>query len=290
MIRQSGTGTAAAADEVRFAFGTNWASYAHGVDDGNVEQAESGLRALLGPDGLAGKRFLDIGSGSGLHALAAIRLGATEVCAFDIDAHSVATTEAMLRQRAPARVFKVLHRDILTVEPDEFAGFDVVYSWGVLHHTGAMCEAVRRAAALVGPGGLFAFALYRKTWLCGLWRVEKRWYAQASARQQRAAQAVYRVLVRLGCLATGRRYREHVRNYRSNRGMDFDHDVHDWLGGYPYESIAPAEVDRMLAALGFEPVARNIRTDPKSLSGLLGSGCDEYVFRRLQDRSSIRRG
>jgi 2-polyprenyl-6-hydroxyphenyl methylase/3-demethylubiquinone-9 3-methyltransferase len=288
MTQQAATGAATAADDVRFAFGKNWASYAGVLDDAGVDQAESGLQALLGPGALAGKRFLDIGSGSGLHALAALRLGAAEVCAFDIDADSVATTEAMLRRRAPGSAFQVLHRDILTVEPQDFQGFDVVYSWGVLHHTGRMHEAMRRAAALVSPGGLFACALYRKTWLCGLWAIEKRWYAQASGPQQAAARAVYRGLVRLGCLATGRRYREHVRNYRVNRGMDFDHDVHDWLGGYPYESIAPSEVDRLLAELGFEAVARNVRNDLKSRSGLLGSGCDEYVFRHV--RSHARAG
>lgn len=280
MIRQ--TAAKAAADDVRFAFGRNWASYADGVDDDKVDQAEAGLHALLGPDTLAGKRFLDIGSGSGLHALAALRMGAAEVCAFDIDANSVATTDAMLRSRAPEARFHVLRRDILGVEPHDFPGFDVVYSWGVLHHTGQMHEAIRRAAALVGPGGRFVFALYRETWLCGFWKMEKRWYAQASGPQQRAAQAAYRGLVRLGCAVTGRRYREHVLNYRSKRGMDFDHDVHDWLGGYPYESIAPAEVDRLLAALGFEPIARNVSTTPMARSGLLGSACDEYVFRRTR--------
>jgi len=282
MTRISDDATAVVTDDVRFAFGENWASYAGGIDDERVNQAVAGLQALLGPDALVGKRFLDIGSGSGLHALAALRLGASGVCAFDIDADSVATTEAMLRRRAPGQPFRVLRRDILTVEPGEFAGFDVVYSWGVLHHTGQMREAICRAAALVGPGGSFALALYRKTWLCWLWKIEKRWYAQAAPERQRVAQAAYRGLVRLGCLVTGRSYAEHVRDYRSNRGMDFDHDVHDWLGGYPYESITPTEVVGLLHGLGFEPVSRKVRTDAKSLSGLLGSGCDEFVFRRVR--------
>ena len=59
-----------------FAFGRNWASYSTIIDDARVAQAEDGLAQLLGREGLAGKTFLDIGCGSGLHAVAAARLGA----------------------------------------------------------------------------------------------------------------------------------------------------------------------------------------------------------------------
>src|SRR6185312_67209 len=110
------------------------------------------------------------------------------------------------------------------------------------HHTGAMREAVQKAAQLVAPGGLFVFALYRKTRLCRFWRREKRWYAAASPRAQRTARAIYAALFRAGLIATGRSFTRYVANYKSARGMDFEHDVHDWLGGYPYESITPAEV------------------------------------------------
>jgi len=52
--------------------------------------------------------------------------------------------------------------------------FDIVYSWGVLHHTGAMWTALELAASLVGPRGTLAIALHRRTALCGAWRIEKR--------------------------------------------------------------------------------------------------------------------
>jgi 2-polyprenyl-6-hydroxyphenyl methylase/3-demethylubiquinone-9 3-methyltransferase len=136
---------------------------------------------------------------------------------------------------------------------------------------------MRKAARQVSPGGLFAFALYRKTRMCGFWTREKRWYAAASPRAQRIARFLYITLFRAGMIATRRSFRQYVANYKSARGMDYDHDVHDWLGGYPYESIAAGDVGALMDDLGFEHVRSFTR--PLSL-GLFGSGCDEYVYRR----------
>jgi 2-polyprenyl-6-hydroxyphenyl methylase/3-demethylubiquinone-9 3-methyltransferase len=155
--------------------------------------------------------------------------------------------------------------------------FDIVYSWGVLHHTGAMRRAVRLASARVAPGGLFAFALYRATRLCWAWKIEKRWYAAASPRARRIAHAAYIGLLRAAFLASGRDWAVHVRDYRSHRGMDFHCDVHDWLGGYPYESIGPAEVMALMNELGLCHI--HSVTRPYAL-GFFGSGCDEYVYGR----------
>jgi 2-polyprenyl-6-hydroxyphenyl methylase/3-demethylubiquinone-9 3-methyltransferase len=155
--------------------------------------------------------------------------------------------------------------------------FDVVYSWGVLHHTGAMHHALDAATRLVGPRGLFAFALYRRTLMCGLWRWEKRWYAGASVDAQRRARVVYVGLLRMAFRLTGRDFSSYVANYHSVRGMDFIHDVHDWMGGYPYESILGPEVDMLMRERGF---VRVHSTDRPMTTGIFGSGCDEYLYRR----------
>jgi 2-polyprenyl-6-hydroxyphenyl methylase/3-demethylubiquinone-9 3-methyltransferase len=151
--------------------------------------------------------------------------------------------------------------------------FDVVYSWGVLHHTGAVHRALRAAAALVRPGGQFVFALYRRTPLCWFWKIEKRWYAGASAAAQARAQAMY---VRVFRLLNRRNFKDYVANYAQVRGMDFYHDVHDWLGGWPYESISPAEVDGLMQQLGLRQIRAFLV--PGRALGLLGSGNDEYVY------------
>ncbi|MBV9620787.1 MAG: class I SAM-dependent methyltransferase [Gammaproteobacteria bacterium] len=261
-----------------FDFGKNWSSYARLVTDAHVEEAVRALRHLSGDD-LRNRSFLDIGCGSGLHALAALRLGAREVLGVDLDADSVATAQEVLRTRAPGAPWRIENVSVFDL-PGRCPGlFDVVYSWGVLHHTGDMYGALRAASTLVAPQGRFIFALYRRTRLCWLWKREKRWYATATPAAQARARAVYVWLFRSAlALAKRRTLGQHKDQYTQRRGMDFTHDVHDWLGGWPYESITPAQTEQFMNQLGFSRV-RAVTRDRVEL-GLLGSGCDEYVYAR----------
>ena len=154
-------------DDGRFSFGENWLSFLEHLDERRIAEAERSLQSLCGLERLDGKRFLDIGSGSGLSSLAARRLGAT-VHSFDYDIQSVSGTRKLKDRFFP-------HDASWTVEQGSvldssymarLGEYDIVYSWGVLHHTGAMHDAIRNAASCVNHGGLFVFALYRKTRLC----------------------------------------------------------------------------------------------------------------------------
>jgi SAM-dependent methyltransferase len=265
-------------DHRRFGFGDNWLDFARDLRTDQIVEAEKSVRDLLGRDSLAGASFVDIGSGSGLFSLAARRLGA-RVHSFDYDPDSVLCTQRLRDLYCPGdpdwtiERGSVLDRHYLRA----LGTFDVAYSWGVLHHTGAMHDAIAAASTLVAPGGLFAFALYRRTLMCALWRLEKRWYAGASPRAQRWGRAVYVALLRLRFQLTSGDFRSFVENYRSQRGMAFEHNVHDWMGGYPYESISTSEVAAVMQRLGFAHV--HSTTAPGSI-GLFGSGCDEYLYRR----------
>ncbi|HEY8052854.1 MAG TPA: class I SAM-dependent methyltransferase [Steroidobacteraceae bacterium] len=264
--------------ESHFSFGKNWARYATGVGQVEIEEATAALQRLVGGS-LAGKTFLDIGCGSGIHALAALRLGASTVLALDIDPDSVATARRMLEAHAPGARWEVREVSVFAVNPGTVGSFDVVYSWGVLHHTGDLSRALRCAGTLVAGDGIFAFALYQKTLCCPLWKVEKRWYAKASARAQRLASAVYTGVYRVGLAVRGRAFGRYVTEYNTKRGMDFHCDVHDWLGGWPYESMSASEVDEALRVLGFE---RRKMFGTKGMSfGVLGAGCNEYVYARM---------
>jgi 2-polyprenyl-6-hydroxyphenyl methylase/3-demethylubiquinone-9 3-methyltransferase len=262
-----------------FSFGENWLAFATDIADAQITEAERALAALLQSGSLEGRSFLDIGSGSGLSSLAARRMGAV-VHSFDADPQSVACTAAVRdRYRPDDPGWRVEHGSILDQGyVERLSGFDVVYSWGVLHHTGDMKRAIENAAALVKPDGLFALALYRKTRLCWAWKAEKRWYSQAASGPQRVAAKIYVALYGLALRLRGERLADRVQNYhQGRRGMDFHRDVHDWMGGYPYESISPPELDATMRSLGFQRLGSNAR--PMSW-GLFGSGCDEFLYRR----------
>jgi 2-polyprenyl-3-methyl-5-hydroxy-6-metoxy-1,4-benzoquinol methylase len=267
-----------------FAFGENWQSFLATVTPETITQAERSLSRLF-PDGaLRNKRVLDVGCGSGLSMLAALRLGAARVHGVDLDPRSVAAARALLGEHAPDQPWSLDVRSVFDLSPVTAGApeapatgalYDVVHSWGVLHHTGAMWDAMDRAVALVAPGGLLAIALYRRTPLCGFWKAEKRFYASAPPAAQSMVRALYKAAYAAGLLATGRNPVRYVREYTSARGMSWHHDVHDWLGGYPYESVTPAEVTVWLDTRGFDPV--RVFERPAAAAGLFGTHCDEYV-------------
>lgn len=153
--------------EDRFEFGKNWTSFLAHVDARRIEVAEQSMASLLGSDRLAGHRFLDVGCGSGLFSLAARRLGAS-VVSFDFDEGSVACAGELRRRFFPDDdAWTVLSGSALDREFLASLGrFDVVYAWGVLHHTGRLWEAVDNVAAAVAPEGTARLAPgdYVRSW------------------------------------------------------------------------------------------------------------------------------
>jgi 2-polyprenyl-6-hydroxyphenyl methylase/3-demethylubiquinone-9 3-methyltransferase len=269
--------------ESHFSFGENWLAYLSHVDERAIVAAEEGLHKLIPDEALANARVLDIGCGSGVHALAALRLGARELTAIDIDPVSVKATQTLLGKAAPSAKTDIRVLSVFDAEPEDLGLFDIVYSWGVLHHTGAMWEAVERASRFVRPGGLFGLALYEKCPSCAFWTVEKKFYSRAPAVVQKAMRGIYKTAFYAGLAVTGRSPVSYVRTYKSNRGMSFHHDVHDWMGGYPYESAKVEEVRERLRAWGFE-IIRLHPANPRL--GLFGTGCAEFTLLRTDQPES----
>lgn len=234
----------AVADPV-FAFGENWSRFLTSLSDKQIEQATRSVSALIGGD-LRGKTFLDIGSGSGLSSLAARRLGA-RVYSFDYDPRSVACTQELRQRFFPGDETWTVAQGSVLDEPflATLGQFDVVYSWGVLHHTGHMWIAIQNAARLVRPGGLFAIGIYnfrggrRGT---ATWTRLKRWYCKAPRWQQVAWENAYLAWDLVSMAAVGRNPIRRIREYYSGRGMSWRYDAIDWLGGYPYEAATPGEI------------------------------------------------
>jgi 2-polyprenyl-3-methyl-5-hydroxy-6-metoxy-1,4-benzoquinol methylase len=266
-------------DDVRYGFGENWADYAAHINDDLLSKIQDDLLTLLEGVDLQNKTFMDIGSGSGVHSLAALKSGVKAVLAIDYDKHSVSTTQNVLDRYWQGHNYTVRHGDILNPAALGAQKFDIVYSWGVLHHTGDVWKAIEQAASFVADNGHFVIALYKKTPMCGFWAAEKRLYSLLPKILRYPLDGLYGGLQVLGLLATGRNPFKYIRNYAENRGMRWMIDIRDWLGGYPYESVVPDALINHMKARGFM-LEKLVNEGPVIAKGIFGSGCAEFVFKK----------
>jgi 2-polyprenyl-3-methyl-5-hydroxy-6-metoxy-1,4-benzoquinol methylase len=261
----------------RFEFGANWTRFLKTLDDTRIATAQASLCGMLETETLQGKTFVDVGCGSGLFSLAARRLGA-KVHSFDYDPKSVACSTELRRRYFPDDSrWTVEAGSALDAEYLRSLGkFDLVYSWGVLHHTGDMAGALANAAGLVAPGGKLFIAIYNdqgsrsRRWL---------WIKKLYNRSSKATRFLVVSLVMahfwwkplLADLLRGHPGRS-WRQYQQNRGMSPVHDAVDWVGGYPFEVATPELILDFYRARGFSLV---------KLKTCQNLGCNQFVFQLL---------
>jgi len=258
-----------------FDFGENWLSYvANSLTPAAIDQATHDFQRLFADISLANATFLDIGFGQGLSLCLAAKLGARTL-GCDLNPKcpmALAQTRTHFPKpftHPPAIcVASILDPALPTLlaEKTQLAPpYDIVHSWGVLHHTGAMWQAIENAAALVKPNGHFALAIYQTHWSSPLWSVIKRIYVHAP-------RPVRSLMIHLftGVIFLAKWIVTRKNPFLQDRGMEFRHNVVDWVGGWPYEHAAPCEITEFLHQRGFQL----LRQFPPAVP----TGCGEYLF------------
>ncbi len=261
-----------------FSFGENWSYFLNTLDSQRILTAQASLTRFLGKqNSLKGKTFVDIGCGSGLFSLAAYKNGARKILSIDIDRNSVECTKKVKQQAGNPEMWKVKTGSVLNEKFLSTLGkFDVVYSWGVLHHSGDMYKAIDNTAKLVNNKGLLFLALYNRfnfRWYGGtseFWLKIKTIYNSVPEWKKQIMLYIYQAYQISVLVVIHRRNPvEYIKHYKRDRGMSWKHDLVDWLGGLPYEYAGPDEIINYLGERGFAC---------KKLTFRNGIGCNEYLF------------
>jgi 2-polyprenyl-3-methyl-5-hydroxy-6-metoxy-1,4-benzoquinol methylase len=263
----------------RFEFGENWTRFLALLDEHRIAGAEQSLRDMLRVQELQDLTFLDIGSGSGLFSLAAKRLGA-HVHSFDFDPKSVACARTLRDRYFPGNPDWVIEPGS-ALDGEYLRGlgqFDVVYSWGVLHHTGSMWLGFEHAISRVKPGGRLVIAIYNdQGWKSRVWWLIKAFYNRLSG----PLQWVFRNAL-MGAIHAAMIIRQTLQgrpmealrplfDSSRERGMSAKYDAIDWIGGFPFEVASFELLEAYFAARGFKLI-HSTRTS--------SWGCNEFSFRR----------
>ncbi len=265
----------------RFAFGENWSRFLNHLTEERILEAEQSVKTMLQEERLDGKSFLDIGCGSGLFSLAARRLGA-KVHSLDFDLSSVRCAQELRTRFFPdageswvIEQGSVLNREYL----ERLGTYDIVYSWGVLHHTGSMWKAIENASCTVAPGGRFFLSIYNDQGTrSAIWVRIKKFYNSSLFGKAIAGSlgvAYFALQIIVAKLLKGENPITFFRNYAKFRGMSIMHDWIDWIGGYPFEVAKPEEIFDFLNRRGFF-LEKMITTNDL--------GVNEFVFRLKQNQ------
>ncbi len=263
----------------RFAFGKNWRGFLSSLTKENIRIAEASLQKMLMTDTLRGKTFLDIGSGSGLFSLAARNLGAN-VHSFDHDPLSVAcTAELRSRYHPDDPDWSIEEGSILNERfIASLKSYDIVYAWGVLHHTGNMWAALAHSASLVKQKGILFIAIYNDQGrISAFWKRVKKAYCSGVLGKAMISCIFIPCFFSIALISCVSRKENAFRQYKWNRGMSMVHDWVDWLGGFPFEVASVDAIFHFLHQKNFSLL---------NLKMTRGSGNNQFVFVRKNSAAS----
>lgn len=260
-------------EKITFSFGKNWQNYSKLIDQKLISFSQQDIEEWVEKTNMKNQRIIDIGCGSGIHSLVFYQEGARELLSFDYDIYSVETTKKLSTQVGNPKNWKIVQGSILDKQFIKDLGkFNLVYSWGVLHHTGALWQAIENALLLVETNGYFFVSIYTKGDNYPNHLALKQRYNQASPLGKKFLE--YRYI--LGMMKGLLRHRKNPFNWNQTkeRGMNVYYDILDWLGGLPYEVASPTEVIEFCQKFGFKLI---------KMKELSEGGCSQYLFQRKLD-------
>lgn len=253
-----------------FNFGKNWKNYSERLNQEDFNEAQKSLINLLGIEDLKDKSFIDIGCGSGIFSIAAKKIGANRVLGIDILPSCIECSRnnalKFNEKDIDFRQFSILDPKIKGL-----GKFDVVYTWGSLHHTGNMYKALEVSCEIVKEDGYLAVAIYNKNFTSRFWWVIKWLYNHSPWIGKKILEVWYLgMIIPLKILILGKNV------FRKERGMKIYYDAIDWLGGYPYEYASIGEIKNFVESRDFI-LKRVIK--PTGVSG-----CNQYLFKKHNEK------
>jgi 2-polyprenyl-6-hydroxyphenyl methylase/3-demethylubiquinone-9 3-methyltransferase len=271
----------------RFDFGENWKNYNKKyLTEDKIRQANEAFIKFTEIQTLKELTVVDIGCGSGIHSLNFSRMNPKLLLSFDYDYKSVEATnylkEVHKNKNWDVKQGSILDEKFLLRMPQ----FDLVYAWGVLHHTGNVWLAIKNSCDLVSEGGILYLALYSSDVKMlnresTYWLKVKKKYNQSgfivkrlielsfiSREKSLSALNFLRVLIK-SLVSRQKNKTKFFSRQKRYRGMSYLIDVRDWLGGWPMEYVSDDAVIELISSKNF--VLKKIKK---------GEACTEFLFKK----------
>ena len=255
-------------EDNNFSFGKNWLHFIqNNINDSVIESSRIDIIKWFD---VKDKSIIDIGCGSGLSSLIFNNEKAKYIYSFDYDINSVDSTLLLKnKQKIINNDWVIKQGNILDTDYIKSLGkFDIVYSWGVLHHTGDLWKAIKNAIYL--SNDLIMLSLYSNIANYDNDFTAKQNYNKFNELEKKKNIADYVMTVKQSS-----KKNEEILNWNtpSKRGMNKYNDIIDWVGGFPYEVCSTKQINQFMEENGFILIQKY---DP------VQQACHEWLFKKIK--------
>ncbi len=256
---------------MRYKFGENWLRFLQNVDKKNFANAKNSLKFILSKKN--NKSFVDVGCGSGLFSLSATYYY-KRILSLDIDDNSLLATKTLKKTfKINSKKWRIKKGSVLNKKFLKKIGkFDMVYCWGVAHHTGDMWKALENLKILTKKNSRLFIAIYNDQGIKSkIWWMIKIIYNFLPNFLRKFYLKVFELLYYINYTIKNFGKLDYKKLRKQRRGMNFWENLDDWIGGYPYEYSSVEKLNNFFIERGFKLL---------KVKKSHGSGCNEILFER----------